>query len=642
MNKLRINKLVVKGVKKDYEVTFKDNLNIIAGEISTGKTSILELIDYCFGKKDSPQYPELLKKGTTALLEIQIDSDVFTIQRQLFTPRLKAIIHFSEISNLTSDHKTIDVSPFQKTGEESISSFVLSKIGLREIQLKEAPTKAKSDADYLSFRDVLWLCYLKRERVGGVDLLFEKQHMKQHKLVQVVDVIFNLHSEKTVALGKELNAIQSELIEKQRTENTLLKFVESQQIPPLKLLEEKKKSLLEESIASDSRLREIDKTISGSSQFTRDSQEKVVNLQKNLQAIRTKRRNDEKNLQRVSPLRAQYYEDIAKLEMLAQARELINPIALVLCPRCLSPIDEKDDIAICPLCGKPKDQTNNTAINVSKEVAAIRKKLCEIEIYIMHLQQEIESDNKRDKELAEELSKAGADLDTSIKNFVSPYISEREQLVVITSVNENELKHVETLIKLRKDIEVVTEAIIRLKIKEKEIEDTLAEERTKAMTRTELISSLSSTFNNQLATVNFPKLSDARIDEKLVPYVRGLRYNLLSSEGAINLISICWFTTIFSESMSRELNHPGFLIFDSIQSGIGMGKQAKEIEAEFKDEKIIAGLYKLLTDVSTMTNFSQVIVVDNHPPDYMSKDVIVRYSRDPLKAPYGFIDDETV
>jgi DNA repair ATPase RecN len=83
MNRIRLNRLVVKGVKKDYQVTFKKSLNIIAGEISTGKTSILELIDYCFGKKESPQYPELLKKGTAVLLEIEISSNIFTDRKSV-------------------------------------------------------------------------------------------------------------------------------------------------------------------------------------------------------------------------------------------------------------------------------------------------------------------------------------------------------------------------------------------------------------------------------------------------------------------------------------------------------------------------------------------------------------------------------
>ena len=126
-----------------------------------------------------------------------------------------------------------------------------------------------------------------------------------------------------------------------------------------------------------------------------------------------------------------------------------------------------------------------------------------------------------------------------------------------------------------------------------------------------------------------------------VPYVRGLRYNLLSSEGAINLISICWLTSIYTQSVLRSSNHPGFLIIDSVQSGIGMGKQIKQEDTEFQDEKIVEGLYLLLKSVSELQDYCQLIVVDNHPPDFMNEDVVVRYSRDPNKFPYGLIDDET-
>jgi hypothetical protein len=584
-----------------------------------------------------------LKKGTAVLLEIEISSNIFTIQRQLFAPRLKEIIHFCSIDDLQSDHKTKEISPFQIPGEESISSFVLSQLNLQNVQLKEAPTKDKSGTDYLSFRDVLWLCYLRRDRVGGYDLLFEKTPMKQNKLVQVVDVIFNLHSEKTVALGKELQFLEKELQEKQREEKTLKMFAESQNILSLSELNKQKEGLLRESDTKKKRLDEIDNIVSGNAQFARENQERVSNLQKQLQSLRGKQRNDEKTLQRVVPLRAQYYEDISKLEFLNQAKEIVNPISLVLCPVCFSSLDNAQIEKTCPLCGRElKDSSTGNQVDVSKEINTIKRKLGEVEVYITHLQEEIQADIKRDKTLSGQLAEAGAELDKILKDFISPYITEREDIVSIISTNQNEIKHIEGFLKLRRDIQDISEEVIRLQVRQQEIEEILEYERKKIVDRKELIDALSNTFSNQLKTVHFPKLSQAMINEKLVPYVRGLRYNLLSSEGAINLISICWLTSIYTQSILRSANHPGFLIIDSVQSGIGMGKQVKQEEdAEFQDEKIVEGLYILLKSISELQDYCQLIVVDNHPPEFMNEDVIVRYSRDPNKFPYGFIDDET-
>jgi hypothetical protein len=62
------------------------------------------------------------------------------------------------------------------------------------------------------------------------------------------------------------------------------------------------------------------------------------------------------------------------------------------------------------------------------------------------------------------------------------------------------------------------------------------------------------------------------------------------------------------------------------------------VEKEFQGESIVEGLYALLKEVSEMDDECQLIVVDNHPPEYMRDDVRVYYSRNPQKPPYGFID----
>jgi hypothetical protein len=640
MNRIKINELRARGAKKDYYVTFKGALNIISGEIATGKTSILDLIDYCFGATECPEYPEISRKATTALLEIEIDREVFTIERQLFSKRQKENVHFCRIKELPLEHKMIEVSSSQKRGEESISSFILSKMGLGEIPLKEAPSQDISNVDIMSFRDVLWLCYLKRTRVAGADLLFEKTHMKENKLVQVFEVLFDLYSNRSAVLGAELQSTQEETQERQQMEKTLLRFADSQGFLPLEQLEEDKKRLLQEIASKKDRLDEIDKKISGSSELAKDLQAEVLGLRAELQKARTERRSLEKTLQRLLPLRAQYHEDISKLQFLNQAKTIFDPLSLVLCPMCLSPLAKDTGTKeTCPLCGQMLQKNgSDVSVDVSREIRTIERKLNELIAYVGDLEERIKQNAKQDKQVSEKLAIASQKLDDTLKSFVSPYLSEREELVSSISVNQNEIQHKDELVKVRKDIQEVTEAIIRLQVRQKEIERNIAEERGKAINRTELISSLSTTFFNQLQKVKFPKLTEAQIDEKLVPYVRGLRYNLLSSEGAINLSSICWFTSIFAEAIRRSMHHPGFLILDGVQSGIGLGPR---VDKEFQDESIVEGLYSLLKEVSELDDECQLIVVDNHPPEYMKKYVSVYYSRNPLKPPYGFIDDET-
>ena len=77
-------------------------------------------------------------------------------------------------------------------------------------------------------------------------------------------------------------------------------------------------------------------------------------------------------------------------------------------------------------------------------------------------------------------------------------------------------------------------------------------------------------------------------------------------------------------------------MYDSIQSGIGIGK----ISEEFRDENIIRGIYQLLTYIANLDNNCQLIIIDNHPPMDAYQYVRVRYTGDPKNEPYGLIDNE--
>jgi hypothetical protein len=632
--------LDVIGVRKNYSVTFSKALNIISGEMSTGKTTILKLIDYCFGGSSEPSYPEFLRNARTALLECSVGEETFTLQRHLFEKEHRAVIHFCAISDLASDHKSIEVSSYQRVNEESISSFMLSKIGLSRIPLKEAPTKDASGVDYLSFRDVLWVCYLERTRVAGADLLFENTIPKMLKLRQVVDIIFGVHSDRLAILARDLSETEAEISEREQSEKTLEAFAISQAIPTIEDIDKEKAKLREETTSKKQTLDEIGRRISGSSEIAQDIRNEVLNLRKKLQEIRSRKWDDEQTLRKVIPLRGQYHEDIMKLNFLTEAKRVINPLSLVVCPVCLSPLDTPSNKELCPCCGKPLPLPEaDVSIDVSREIRTINRKLGELETYVSELEQRIAHSEREDKTVSLQLKSAGERLDETLRSFLSPYQSQRDELIAAITSNDISVHHLEDWAEIRKNIQSVTEDKIRLRAKQEQIQAQIEEERTKSVTRHDIISSLSNVFLDHLETVKFPKLDEnANIDDKLVPFVRGSKYDELSSEGAIDLASICWMTSIFELAMLGQTHHPGFLILDSIQSGIGVGATQDQ---DFRDVGIVNGLYTLLKRVSELDPNCQLIVVDNHPPTAMHEYQIVYYSGNAKKPPYGFIDNET-
>jgi DNA repair ATPase RecN len=640
MSKINIRELRVIGTTKDYSVRFDMKLNIIAGEISTGKSSILDFIDYCLGAGGHPKYQEIQRKGRAAFLEIEINGETFVIERQLFSTRQKAQIHFCDISTIELDHEFIEVSSVQKREEESISSFILSKINLWNIPLKESPAKDSSDIDIMSLRDVLWFSYLKRDRIAGSNLLFEDNHMKAIKLRQVFDVLFGLHSNRLAFLSSEISRLGEKIQKKGDQVNILLEFTYSQEIPELEELEEQKKKLNQDILGKRADLDEIDSEISGKSGLASGLRQEVLRLQSKLQQMRVKKRNYEKTLQRLIPLRGQYSEDISKLHFLKEAKRIIDPLGISTCPICLSSLDKRDSRAgFCPLCGERLPvMIEEEDIDVSREIRTIERKLRELGSYVEEVEQKIRQKQQKERKISNELSLASKRLDDTLKRFVSPYLSRRDELVSTISRNQNEIKHIEESIKVWTNIGKISEEKSNLAVKVARIKKEMDELLEKSPDRTELINSLSRTFLDHLSTVKFPKLANAYIDEKLVPFVRGIKYGDLLSDGAINLASICWMTSIYSEAIHRSRPHPGFLILDNVQRGIGIG--ARDENIEFRDESIVKGIYTLLKKLVDLNDNCQIIVVDNHPPSYMSNNIVVYYSGKTENPPYGFIDDE--
>src|ERR1700741_2089191 len=76
---IRMRRLRLHGADRTYDVDFRAATtdaprppSLIAGAFSTGKTTILEFIDYCLGASDHPRHPEITPKVRKATLEVEL------------------------------------------------------------------------------------------------------------------------------------------------------------------------------------------------------------------------------------------------------------------------------------------------------------------------------------------------------------------------------------------------------------------------------------------------------------------------------------------------------------------------------------------------------------------------------------------
>jgi hypothetical protein len=165
--RLLLRKLVLVGARKEYVVRFHEGLNIIYGDFDTGKSSILNLIDYCLGASSVDLYAQLQETGKYCLLEIELRGKVYTINA-----KTEIEVFNGDLQSISEAFPTKYYANFSYHGElEYFSNFLLPNLGFSIIEIKQAPTKANSKMNRLSFRDLFKFCYFNQDQVGSREIL---------------------------------------------------------------------------------------------------------------------------------------------------------------------------------------------------------------------------------------------------------------------------------------------------------------------------------------------------------------------------------------------------------------------------------------------------------------------------------------
>jgi hypothetical protein len=605
---IRVTRLRLKGVDSDYDVDFRNggeegrprSLSVIAGAFSTGKSSVLEFIAYCLGARSHPQHPEILRRVRSASLEVELGGQPYVIERAVGEPSTAAFVRPGRLGEAGASpmERRVITPPGDPA---SLSSLLLSYCGLEGVELREAPTQAESATDPLSIRDLLWLCYMPNERLDDKNLLFESAHMKRLKLRQVVDVVFGVHDDKAVELGRRVKELEARLARARNDYATAQTFLEEQELGTHVQVELVRNEAEAAMAVAESALADLDNQIRAVSTFAADLRARHRDAGRRAQQAAALLRDRETQLRRFVPLRAQYADDITKLTMLAEARMLFDPLRVKVCPACLTTLREAPHIADghCTLCNseiaeQPTDQQRSTTPNgdtlatgramteakfdVSSELRATKARLAEITQYVEELDAELGSLRASCNEANTVETQLAREVDRATNDAVSPFLSQRDDLMHRQQAAAADLERARTAIKMFDSLDrravTVTRLDASLRTLRAELEESAAQP-----DRNHVIHLISERYAAILAAWRYPKFEQAFVDSHLSPHMRGSAYTHASSGGR-TLIALAWILSIFEVAWETGSAHPGFLMIDSPQKNLGQGGDR---DAEFAD-----------------------------------------------------------
>jgi len=141
--------------KRPARVDFGPGLNTIYGASETGKSFILEALDFMLGSsKELRDIPERVGYDRIWLGVEQKDGETFTIERSTSGGQYRCYKGLRD--STPKDTEPLVLSPkHNPTNEKNLSNFLLSKIGLAGMQIRK---NARGETNSLSIRNLSHLC----------------------------------------------------------------------------------------------------------------------------------------------------------------------------------------------------------------------------------------------------------------------------------------------------------------------------------------------------------------------------------------------------------------------------------------------------------------------------------------------------
>lgn len=658
------------GPTRSYRVDFTQSedddtirpVSIIAGEISTGKTTVLEFIDWCLGAKEHPEHEEVLDNVRSAQLAFDLTipdgttSARYVIERALGSSATRAYLHAGDLDSMSpTPVRSFSSDP---SDPDSLSHYLLQLCGLAGLRLDQAPTQADSKTSVLSFRDLQPLWFLSNRRLDNGNLTFEHQPHRSIKLNQVVSLLLGVSDNAQSALSRAVEELGIEERELSRTVQTLRAFMMDAGFTTIVDVDGEIDKLGIRVAEINAQRREIDREISARSEFTAELRANWSRSATEAQRIEVALRDRDTLARRLEPLRAQYADEIRRLDLVAESTALFDSLSVNTCPVCQHALESPPAIVDgqCSLCHShlvTVSDDGDSAPDLSTERRSLVRRLNQLLEFTQEVRAESSELRRTLTTANRRVQEAQSALDRISRDVVSPFLAERDDLQRSLLDADVELK---TMVRAR-------QMLLQLQQKEVELQQTSsalkdararkASQRQTATPRDSVLSAISDRMLRILIDLGYPKVDLVRIDRNLIPSVRGRRYDKVGSSGAMTLIALAWEFALFELAFEEGDGHPGFMIVDSPQKNLvpGSVSTARLAEADTdatelgqlitaRSQNIVENIYRHVSGWLAAHPGAQVIFVDNQPPSIAEDDVIVRYSQNPDFPPYGLIDNE--
>lgn len=591
-------------------VTFGPGLNVLYGASNTGKSFIVEAIDFMLGGKPPLRdIPERVGYDLVLLGIETLDGETFTLWRSMDGGGFRLYDGMHQAPPASDvPHKLLDEQHSEKN-DSNLSSFLLSLCGLGG---KRVRRNSRNETNSLSFRNIARLMIVNETEITQQNSpLFDGNPIANTP---------NLATFKLLLTGTDDSAL---VASSKREPEELSRDAQLQLLDQLlddyreqlKELTKSPKELSEQLEKIDASLRQHTEQVTTTETAFQQAAGKRRELRKKLEESRERRAEVGALLERFSLLDKHYASDIERLRAIEEGGTLFNILSS----------------GHCPLCGAAPAHHHSDAEcdgNIDAVVQAARKEIAKIEILrgelsatVHNLEREGASFDRKMPAVVQELDQ----ISESVDRLISPKLSKLRVSYSEFADKRGEIREALALYATVQDMER------RRADLEKGVEDEKAGALASADIPTTVAHSFAKTVEAILTGWHFPEAGDVYFDSKTRDLVIAGKSRSAFGKGLRAITHAAFTLGLLAFCRSRQTPHTGFVVLDSpLLAYREPDGTEDDLRGTDLQEQFYAYLEGLLAD-------TQVIVVENtNPPAaIIARDQSLMFSKNPHHGRYG-------
>lgn len=586
-------------------VTFRPGLNIVRGDITTGKTTLVRLLRSLLSTVPSQLPPEVA--SVRALRgEVRLGTTQWRVLRPLTTTRDAPV----ELARRDADTGGLDEAlRLPATGREaSFSGFLLDRLTLPNVSVPTARNEPTASVTPVSATDWLGYCIVTGDDLDS-QVFGHLNSWRDGKRRWVFELVYGLYDVKTARLQAELRGLQLRLDGMSRESEVIASFLADTPFSDrVALLNELTRRRAQHAV-TQSRQAELAGAVTAEADVSR-LRDALLTVTAKRDRLREEQHHLLRQFDDLQDLRKQLQSQSARLTRAIVADEWLVDFEFVVCPRCGSDVDDQRAAdGHCYLCLQPQ-HLSSAPDALLAEQDRVTSQLQETDMVLETRRAAIEAVRTALDQADRTVARLNDELDARTASFVSARASAIRAHAEQFAATRADIDRLGEYLQLldRRDARTAEQAQIAARIDELQAAiDAQTFEQSEAQ---EHITALERRMLEYLEELHIPQLGDlltVRVTGPTwLPLVSGRTFDELSSQGLKTLVNAAHALAHHTVAIDRGLPLPGLLVLDGLSANTGH---------EGFDGARIGDLYRLLATVSRdYEGLLQIIAVDNEVP----------------------------